>query len=74
VRSELQHIRVELDNVEHTLEKVHDGIDHVLDALATVGGEGQGSVELTYALADLRAAYTVLENEIASGKREGGVS
>ena len=70
--SQLQHIRVELANVEHALEKVHHGIDRVLDGLAEIGGEGTGAVHLACALAELRAGFIVLENEIDSGKREGG--
>jgi hypothetical protein len=72
VSTQLQHIRVELDNAQHTLEKLHDGIDHVLDALAIIKAEQPGALELTYALADLRSAYTLLENEIEGGEREGG--
>ncbi len=72
--SELRHISVELDNVRYSLEKLHDGIDHVLDALAIIKAEKPGALELTYALASLRSAYTALESEVGGGKRKGGAS
>jgi hypothetical protein len=62
--------KLELDNVEHALKELHDGIDYVLDALAIIRAEKPGSLELTYALGSLRSAYTVLENEVESSKRE----
>jgi hypothetical protein len=63
------HFQYESDSMEKVLEQLHDGIDDVLDVLAIVGVGEAGALELTHALANLRAAYAYLECE-TSGQRE----
>lgn len=67
----IPHFQYESDSMEKVLAEFRDGIDDVLDALSIVGAGSPGSLELTYALANLRAGYSYLETETNSQRARG---
>jgi hypothetical protein len=69
----IRHFKYESDGMESVLTELREGIDSVLDALASIGPEKRGSLDLTYALANLRKGYAWLECETIA-QRKGGAS